>query len=189
MLRDLKSNINRSLLTAGTAALIAGLCVPVAFAQYRDYDHDRYGRLTRIEPGTQISVRTERRIDVDQFNNQQYPARVESDVYGENGRLAIPAGAPAMLMVRVAPDNDLVLDLQSVTVHGDTFGLETRPDRIESEPLNGIVGAIAGAAGVQVRGPAVDVPRDTVLTFSIQRPLVIRSEGYGRDYDRDYDRQ
>lgn len=182
-MHDFKLSTSRCLRYAGIAVVTAALAVPAALAQ-RDHDHDwdDHGRLTRIEPGTQINVRTLQRIDVDRYNNQTYPGRVTDNVYGENGRLAIPRGAPVQLMVRVAPDNDLVLDLESVTIHGDRFGLDTSPDRIESEHMHGIIGAIAGAAGIRVRGPAVDVPRDTVLSFRIERPLVVR--GGHRDYDR-----
>lgn len=180
MIFGFEINRTNSLTLACAAALVAALSVP-AFSQ--DYDHDR---MTRIEPGAQISVRTLERIDVNQFNNQVYPARVESDVYGENGRLAIPRGAPVQLMVRVARDHDLVLDLESLTVHGDRFAVNTQPDRIQSERMHGIVGAIAGAAGVQVRGAAVDVPRDTVLTFRLNEPLVLRAEYRDHPYN-DYD--
>ncbi|HEY1754542.1 MAG TPA: hypothetical protein VGG72_04050 [Bryobacteraceae bacterium] len=191
MVRDFWTAWN-SLRLAGIAALSTSLCVPLAMAQDHDYrDRDRdHGRLTRIEPGTQISVRTAERIDVNRFDNHVYPGRVESDVYGENGRLAIPRGAPVQLMVRVAPDNDLVLDLESITVHGDRFAVDTTPDRIQSERQYGMVGAIVGAIkGAQVRGPAVTVPRDTALTFQIDRPLVVhavdRDHPYS-DYDHPY---
>ena len=36
------------------------------------------------------------------------------------------------LVVRVAPDNDLILDLDSVTVDGQRYALRTDPNRIES---------------------------------------------------------
>ncbi len=180
MIRNFDIKRTKPLVLVCAAALLAAFSIP-ASAQ----DQDR-GRMTRVEPGTQISVRTLERIDVNQFNNQVYQGRVESDVYGENGRLAIPRGAPVQLMVRVARDNDLVLDLESVTVHGDRFAVDTQPDRIQSERMHGIVGAIAGAVGVQVRGPAVDVPRDAVLTFRLNQPLVMRAEYRDHPYS-DYD--
>jgi hypothetical protein len=184
-MHDLKGKSSWYVKALGVAAVTAVLAAPVALAQphasdqggYHDryYQWDEHGRLTRIGPGTEISVRTEERVDVNQFDNRVYPGRVENDVFGENGRLAIPRGAPVELMVRVAPDNDLVLDIESVTVHGDRLALDARPDRVQSERMHGIIGAIAGAAGVQVRGPAVDVPRDTVLNFRIERPLVVHA--------------
>ncbi len=83
--------------------------------RYRDYDHDR---LVRLDPGTDIPVRLTQRIDVNQQDNRIYSAVVERDVPDADGRLAIPRGAAAELIVRVTPDNDLVLHLQSVTVDG-----------------------------------------------------------------------
>ena len=50
--------------------------------------------MTRIEPGTQVLVRTTEPIDVNRSDNRVYPhGRVDQDVRGENGRLAIPRGA------------------------------------------------------------------------------------------------
>ena len=172
-MRELTKSWSRALRYAGIAVVAAAVSVPVALAQSHEGDRDwDHGRLTRIEPGTRIDVRTDERIDVNRYNDRFYPGRVEHDVFGENGRLVIPRGAPVELAVRVAADNDLVLDLNSVTVRGDRFALDTRPDRIQSERMHGIIGAIAGAAGVQVRGPAVNVPRDTLLSFRIERPPV-----------------
>lgn len=195
-MRDFKLNSSRYARLLGIAVVTAALSAPMAFAQpanpapdhdrdrdyqYHDRDWDARGRLTRIQPGTRLDVRSDERIDVNRYNNRVYPGHVEHDVIGDNGRVAIPRGAPVELMVRVEPDNDLVLDVQSVTVRGDRFTLDARPERLQSERMHGIVGAIAGAAGVQVRGPVVDVPRGTVLSFRIERPLV-----YHAVHDRPY---
>jgi len=75
------------------------------------------------------------------------------------------------LLARVAPDNDLVLDLDSVTVNGDRYAIRSEPNRIESRRDDNVVGAIVGALGGQVRGRNIRIPRDSVLTFRIVRPL------------------
>jgi hypothetical protein len=166
-----------------SAALIAGLCVPAAIAQDRDRDRDAY-RMTRIEPGTMIAVRTNETIDTDRGDHRIYTGVVDQDVRGENGRIAIPRGAPVELAIRVAPDNDLILDLESVVVNGQRYGIRTDPNRIESKKDNGLVGAIVGALqGGQVRGREVRVPRDSVLTFRLERPMEMGVEDRG--YDRD----
>lgn len=180
----------------GSAALIIGLTVPAALAQDHDRDRDMdHGRFTRIEPGTMVAVRTNRAIDVDRSDNRVYTGTVDQDVRGENGRIAIPRGSNVELMVRVAPDNDLILDMDSVVVNGQRFAVDAHPNRVESRQDNSIVGAIVGAIqGVQVRGRAVRVPRDTVLTFRIERPMVmgVADRGYDRDgwhyHDYDHDR-
>jgi hypothetical protein len=169
----------------GRAAVILGLCVSAASAQDRDRDRD-YGRdrITRIEPGTMIGVRTDETIDVDRKDDRVYTGRVDQDVRGENGRLAIPRGSTVELVVRVAPDNDLILDLDSVMVNGQRFAVKADANRVESRRDNSVVGAIVGAIqGGQVRGRAVRVPRESVLTFRIDRPIEIGV--VDRGYDRD----
>ena len=170
----------------GTAAVALGLCVPLAIAQDRgrdNQDRDR-DKMTRIEPGTRIVVRTNDAIDVDRGNDRIYRGIVDQDVRGENGRVAIPRGAGVELKVRVAADNDLILDLESITVNGERYALKADADRVEAKRDDSLVGAILGAvAGVQVRGRAVRVPRDSVLTFRIDRALVVGVPDRG--YDRD----
>ena len=158
------------------AAVFATLCfAPKASAQdYGDRDRGRPdpARVTRIEPGTLMAVRTTETIDVDRRDDRIYDGTVDQDVRGENGRLAIPRGAPVELIVRVEPDNDLVIDVDSVTVNGQRYALQTNTNRQESVRDNSLVGSIVGAIqGGQAQGRAVRVPRGTVLTFRIQRPL------------------
>jgi len=170
----------------GTAAVALGLCVPLAIAQDRGRDNQDPDRdkMTRIEPGTSIVVRTNDAIDVDRGNDRIYRGIVDQDVRGENGRVAIPRTAGVELKVRVAADNDLILDLESITVNGERYALKADADRVEAKRDDSLVGAILGAvAGVQVRGRAVRVPRDSVLTFRIDRALVVGVPDRG--YDRD----
>jgi hypothetical protein len=130
-------------------------------------------------------VRTDRAIDTDRSDNRVYTGFVDRDVHGDDGRVAIPRGSTVELMVRVAPDNDLVLDLDSVTVNGQRFAVRANPDRMQAQPDNSLVGRIIGAVGVQVRGQVVRVPRDTVLTFRIERPMEMGVPAHDRDQDRE----
>ena len=164
----------------GSALVIAALCFP-AIAQDRDRDRDRdwdrdHDRMTRIEPGTTIPVRLNEPIDVDRQDNRAYTGTVDQDVRGENGRLAIPRGSQVLLRVRVERDNDLVLDLDSVDVHGERYAMQTDPNKFESPRDHSVVGSIVGAVtGNQVRGPVVRVRRDTVLSFRLERPLEMQA--------------
>ena len=156
---------------------MVGLSVSAASAQDRD-------RITRIEPGTTIPVRTNETIDVDRKDDRVYTGTVDQDVRGENGRLAIPRGSSVELVVRVALDNDLILDLDSVIVNGQRFAVKADPNRIESRRDNSLVGSIVGAIqSGQVRGRAVRVPRQSVLSFRIDRPMEmgVADRGYDRD--------
>ena len=164
--------------------IVSGWCMSsVASAQYRDWDHDR-DRVTRLEPGTRIPVRLNQTIDVNRSDNRVFYGTVDQDVRGDHGRVVIPRGSSVELMVRVARDNDLVLDLDSVVVNGDRYALRTDPNRFESERDNSLLGNIVGAInGQKVRGPAVRVGRGTVLTFRLERPLEMGAR------DRDHDRE
>jgi hypothetical protein len=140
--------------------------------------------MTRIEPGTTIAVRTNETINIDRKDDRVYTGIVDQDVRGENGRLAIPRGSAVELIVRVAADNDLILDLDSVVVSGRRFAVKADPNRLESRRDNSLVGSIVGAIqGGQVRGRAVRVPRQSLLTFRIDRPMEmgVADRGYDRD--------
>jgi hypothetical protein len=161
----------------------------------RDRDRDRDREMTRLEPGTVIPIRTNDSIDVERKDNRVYYGTVDQDVRGDNGRIAIPRGSNAELIVRVEADNDLILDLESVSINGQRYAIRTDPNRVESQRDYGIVGAIEGAInGGQVRGRAVRIPRDSVVTFRLERPLDmgVTDRGVKRDgyhyhdwYDRD----
>src|SRR5579872_4732698 len=139
-------------------------------------------RVTRIEPGTNISVRTNEPIDVERFDNRVYYGTVTQDIRGDNGRLAIPGGSRVELIVRVMRDNDLVLDLESVEVNGQRYAIQTDRNRVESQRDNSLVGAIVGAInGGQAHGRAVRIPGGSVLNFRIQAPLVVGVADQGVD--------
>ncbi|MFI5070329.1 MAG: hypothetical protein ACHP8A_05515 [Terriglobales bacterium] len=129
-------------------------------------------------------VRTNQGIDSDRRDYQVYTGTVDEDVRGENGRLAIPPGSTVELIVRVAQDNDLTIDLESVTVNGQRYAIRTDPNRQESNRDDSLVGAIVGAVnGGEARGHAVRIPRDSVLNFRVRRPLDVAVADRGRDRD------
>src|SRR5665213_1301954 len=165
-------------------ALLGGLGVaPSAICQ--DKERDRGGdRVTRIEPGTNIQVRTNDAIDAERFDNRVYYGVVDQDVRGDNGRVAIPRGSKVELIVRVMRDNDLVLDLESINVNGQRYAIQTDKNHVESQRDNSLVGSILGAiSGGQAQGRAVRIPRDSVLNFRIQTPLVVGVADRGVDRD------
>jgi hypothetical protein len=189
----------------GLALMGVFVFAPLGRAQDRDRvgDRDRYWdqnreMYTRLEPGTVVPVRTDRAIDVERRDNRVYYGTVDQDVRGGNGHIAIPRGSQAELMVRVARDNDLILDLESVVVNGQRYAIRTDPNRVESQRDNSIVGAIVGAInGGEVQGRAVRIPRNSVVTFRLEHPLEmgIADRGVMRDgnhyhdwYDHDRDR-
>jgi hypothetical protein len=186
---------------AGLIAISALLMSSVAFGQYngdRDQDHARQNdrnRVTTIVPGTVIPVRTTEAIDAAKGDNRVYMGIVDQDVRGHDGRIAVRKGSMVELMVRYTRNNDLILDLDSVTNDGQRYAVRADTKSVQSQqPNDGIVGAIFGAInGGQARGQAVRVPGHTLVTFRVQRPLdvgipdrgVMRDGSHYHDYERD----
>jgi hypothetical protein len=152
---------------------------------YGDRDRDNRGdRVTTIGRGTIVPVRTNSAIDVERKDNQVYTGIVDQDVRGEDGRLAIPRGSTVEMIVRVAPDNDLIIDMESVVVNGQRYALRSEPNRQQSQQDNSLVGAIVGAIqGGQARGRAIRIPRDSVLTFRLEHALDVGVADRGVDRD------
>jgi hypothetical protein len=78
-----------------------------------------------LPAGTEISVRTDTRIDSQNAQaGQTFPAQITEDVMSSDGRVVIPRHSPATLVLQSENggngihQGDLVLDLDSVTVNG-----------------------------------------------------------------------
>jgi len=127
---------------------------------------------TRLERGMTIRVRTTQGIDAARTDYRVYTGVVDEEVRGDNGRLAIPRGSTAELIVRTDRGGDLVLDLESVSVNGERYAVQADPKQIDT--TDNLVGAIIGAIkGGEARGRAVRIPRDTLMDFRLDRPLNI----------------
>jgi hypothetical protein len=125
----------------GGTAVAAMLCAPqLANAQWT--------ALSRIEPGTTVQVRTTEAIDGQTIDGRVYTGTVENDVRDSQGRLAIPAGATAELVVRRAPDNELVLDLDSITVNNRRYGVDATRSQI-------------GTSGIDIRNSGIGANKET----------------------------
>jgi len=172
-------------MVCGIAAIVALSLPSVAVAQYgRDRD-SRGGPFTRLEPGIAIAVRTTDAIDARDSDYRVFRGVVDRDVRGDKRRVAIPRGSVVELIVRRLRNNDLSLDLESVTVNGQRYATETDPNLIAgTRGDDSLVGAIVGAIkGGEVRGRTVRVPRGTTMVFRLDRPLVmgIPDRGVSRD--------
>ena len=104
--------------------------------------------LSRIEPGTTVQVRTTETIDAQSIDGRVYTGTIETDVRDTQGHLAIPAGATAELVVRRGPDNELVLDLDSVTINSRRYAVDATRNRI-------------GTSGVDVRNSGIGANKET----------------------------
>ena len=126
----------------GGAAIVAAMLVPqVGGAQ-------SWTALSRIDSGTSLQVRTTEPIDSQTMDGRVYTGTIENDVRDNQGRLAISAGATAELVVRRGPDNELVLDLDSITVNNRRYGVDATRNRLDK-------------GGVDIRNSGIGANKET----------------------------
>jgi hypothetical protein len=190
-----------------------------------------FAQTDRVPAGAEISVRTIDTIDANSPSDYRvFRATVERNVSDTSGRVAIPRGSEAELIMRDASRDSIVLDLESVVVNGRRYAVSSTAETVTSDAsrkegvganqrtgkyvgggalIGTIIGAIAGggkgaaigaatgagagAVGQTVtRGGRVRLPSESILTFRLDRPLMVdvADTGFMRDgqhYHR-YDR-
>jgi hypothetical protein len=90
-------------------------------------------RTFELPAGSDVSVRTNEAIDsATAAEGQTFDAQVTRDARDANGDVVIPRGSSARIVIRSASKgsrfrgaSDLVLDLQSVSIGGRRYGIET----------------------------------------------------------------
>jgi hypothetical protein len=151
-----------------------------------------------VSPGTQISVRIDTTIDVNQWDRGRiYSGRVARDVIARDGDVAIPAGSRAELIVRQSAPGQMVIDVESITVNRRRYVMDAAGPQFSTQEYQsggGLVGSIIGAInGVTAQGAAIHIPTDSVLAFQLRAPLHVvdwADPGYDREgehYHRDPD--
>jgi hypothetical protein len=171
------SSIGRSL--GGILVVVLTLAVPshVASAQDRDRQRDDRDRdavaSTRLDPGMTIPVRATETIDARRTDYRVFNGVIDRDLRGDNGRVAIPRGSTVELMVRSSRPDEMVLDLESVSVNGRRYAVRTDPQQVVGTAGgHDIIGSIVGAIkGGRARGESVRVPGGSVINFRLERPL------------------
>jgi len=123
-----------------------------------------------IDAGTMITVRTNEQIDTGKSDGRVYSAVVEQGVVDRNGSVAIPKGATVELLVKTIAKNQIALDLESVTVNGQRYGIQTQDSVLSSQQSDGLgankrtgeflgggaaIGAIIGAIAGGGKGAAI----------------------------------
>jgi Transglycosylase len=91
-----------------------------------------------LSTGTSISVRTNEIIDVKKSDGRVFGVVVDQDVTDANGRVAIPRGSTAELMVKKLSNNQMALDLESVTVNGQRYAVTADAASMSSGQRDGI---------------------------------------------------
>jgi hypothetical protein len=172
-------------------------------------------RTYELPVGSEVSVRTNEAIDSETAaEGQKFEAQVTRDAKDANGDIVIPRGSIARVVIKSASKggrfrgaSDLVLDLQTVTIDGRQYTIDTADigkkgrsgigaNKRTAEftgggaALGAVIGAIAGGgrgaaigagagagAGaltqVVTKGGAIKVPAESVLTFSLDKPLKV----------------
>src|ERR1051325_7950204 len=82
-----------------------------------------------IDAGTTIVVRINQAIRIRYSDGRVYSGVVNRDVRSRAGRVAIARGSKVELVVRTISRSELALDLESIELDGQPFGIEAE-DRI-----------------------------------------------------------
>ncbi len=101
-------------------------------------DHYPSDPISQVLPGTNLPVRTNETIETHSRDGRVYYGRIVEDVRGNDGQVAIPRGSDVELIVRRARDNDLILDIESITAYGQRYAIETQAERLESSNRDGV---------------------------------------------------
>jgi hypothetical protein len=114
-----------------------------------------FAQSDRVPAGTEVTVRTNESINGNSPSDfRVYTATVDRDVTNRDGRILIPRGSQAELILRDADANNVVLDLESITVNGERLSVASTPERVPAEGGKEGVGA-NGRTGKYVGGGAV----------------------------------
>ncbi len=106
---------------------------PPATASVRDREYSPAETFVTIPSGTTIAVRTDQSIDSQTAApGETYPGVVVRDVFDASGKVAIPHGSTATLVIResrgqgkVQGRSELAVDVAAVRVQGRRYRLET----------------------------------------------------------------
>ncbi len=96
-----------------------------------------------VSAGTEIRVRTDQTITAKPGTNHNsvVPGTVSQDVLDSQGNVAIPRGSRAELAVVSTDNNELTLDLKSVTVHGHQYNIRSEGTSTAGSTKRGGLGA------------------------------------------------
>ncbi|MBI3492330.1 MAG: hypothetical protein HY047_11205 [Acidobacteria bacterium] len=153
---------------------------PPAKASHANHNHPVEAVITtqtyELPAGTELAVRTEETIDSARAaDGQTFAAEVTQDVLDADGKVVIPDGANAQIVIkssssgsRVKDASDLILDLATVSVEGRQYQLDTvdlnergregvGKNKRTAEFVGGgaAIGAVIGAITGQGKGAAI----------------------------------
>ncbi len=105
----------------------------------RQTEGQNYTTWTTLPAGTQIAVRTNEQINSRSAGNgRTYTASIAQDILDSNGNVIVPQGSDAQLVVRNMGNNSVGLDLQSISVNGTMYQVNSEDIREEGNGRDGI---------------------------------------------------
>jgi len=126
--------------------------------------------LGTIDAGTTITVRTNEEINAKNIDGRVFSGVVDEDVVNRGGNVAIPRGSNVELLVKSVANNQVALDLDSVTVNGQRYGVQGQDGVVSTQQADGLgankrtgtfvgagaaIGAIVGAIAGGGKGAAI----------------------------------
>jgi hypothetical protein len=94
-----------------------------------------------LAPGTEITVRTDERIDVSSYDRGRiYRGEIARDLRATDGDIAFTRGTPVELTVRQVGDHDFVIDLESIMANGRRFMVDTTGQAFDTGRREGVGG-------------------------------------------------
>ena len=147
-----------------------------------------------IDAGTNVIVRTNERIYANASDGRVYSGVVEQDVKDRGGDIIVPRGSDVELIVRKLSDNDFVLDMDSVNIYGQRYGVEAESDVVGRQKpglgankrtgeyvgtgavLGAIVGAIAGGGKGAAIGAGAGAAAGAGVAVTSGRTVEVPSE-------------
>lgn len=133
---------HRTRTSAAAIAIFSGtLCFsqPAAAQVYTD-------AASTIATGVTIPVRTSETIDAKTADGRVFTGVVDEDVRDLDGRVAIPRGSTAELMVK-RNGNELSIDLESLTVKGQRYAVEADTNPVGTTGVSQTIETGAGSIG------------------------------------------
>jgi hypothetical protein len=158
----------RSVLVYSVLTTIWGLCLSLQASAQGGFQRGRANET--IDAGTQVTVRTTEPINTSNGDGREFLGTIEQDVVSRNGTVVIPRGSDASLIVRRISNDELTVDLDSVTVNGETYGIVSEATTVDADRRQGIganqrtgeyvgggavIGAIIGAIVGGGKGAAI----------------------------------
>jgi hypothetical protein len=146
-----------------TVTLVSALC----FAQAAPAQTRSNGL---IDAGTTVTVRTNETINTKIDDGRLFTGFVAQDVLDRAGNVAIPNGSDVEMIVRSTSNSEVALDLDSITVNGERYSVDTEGNIVTSQEKEGIgankrtgkyvgggavIGAIIGAIAGGGKGAAI----------------------------------